>query len=85
MLAAEPVMKKANQVLTVLCLTTFAVTAATSMPLFILCLGNETIKITIARDLHVWSGIAFILIALLRILLNRKFVAGSFKRLTKVT
>jgi len=85
MLAAEPVMKKANQVLTVLCLTTFAVTAATSMPLLILYLRNETMEIAIARDLHGWSGIAFIIIALLRILLNRKFVAGSFKQLTKVT
>ena len=85
MLAAEPVMKKTNQVLTVLCLTTFAVTAVTSIPLFILYLGNETMKITIAQDLHVWSGAAFIIIALLRILLNRKSVAGSFKRLTKVT
>jgi len=83
MLAAEPVMKA--KVLTVLCLKTFAVTATTSMPLFILYLRNETMKITIARDLHVWSGIAFIIIALLRILLNRKFVAGSFKQLTKVT
>ena len=63
-----------------LCITTFAVTAAT-MPLFIFYLRSETVKIAVIEDLHNWSGIAFIVFALLRIALNRKFVAGAFEQL----
>jgi len=75
--------KKINQVLMILCISTFAVTAATSIPLFILYLGNETLKITIIQDLHNWFGLAFITFVLLRIALNRKFVVGSFKQLIR--
>jgi hypothetical protein len=64
-----------------LCITTFAVTAATSIPLFIFYLRSETVKIAVIEDLHNWSGIAFIVFALLRIALNRKFVAGAFEQL----
>lgn len=37
--------------------------------------------IVVVEDLHVWFGIIFIVFALLRISLNRRFVAGSLKQL----
>ena len=75
-------MKKAIKgVLPVLCVATFAVTAATSIPLFVLYLRGETIKNAVLQDLHVWFGIAFTIFVLLRTALNRKFVVGTFKQL----
>jgi hypothetical protein len=75
--------KTIKEVLPVLCIVTFAVTAATSLPLFILYLRNETMKSMILQDLHVWFGFAFIIFVLLRIALNRKFVGGTFKQLIR--
>jgi hypothetical protein len=72
-----------KQSLTVLCVATFAVTVATSIPLFVLYLRSETIRNTVLQDLHVWFGTAFITFALLRIALNRKFVAGTFRQLIR--
>ena len=66
-----------------LCITTFAVTAATSIPLFVLYLRSETVKIAVLQDLHVWFGMAFMAFALIRIALNRKFVAGTFKQIIR--
>jgi len=76
-------MKKAiAKVLPVICVATFAVTAATSIPLFVSYLIDETIKNAVLQDLHVWFGVAFIISVLLRIVFNRKFVVGSLKQLT---
>jgi O-antigen ligase len=68
---------RSHRILTVLCIAAFAVTAATSIPLFILYLRGETAKIAVVEGLHVWFGIAFVVFALLRIALNREFVAGT--------
>ena len=68
----------------VLCITAFAVTAATSIPLFILCLRGETAEIAVVEGLHVWFGIAFVVFALLRITLNREFVAETLKQPTGI-
>ena len=76
-------MKKAiAKVLPVTCVATFAVTAATSMPLCVLYLRGETIKDVVLQDLRVWFGVAFIISVLLRMVFNRKFVVGSLKQLT---
>ena len=77
-------MKKAIKgVLPVLCVATLAVTATTSIPLFVLYLRGETIKNAVLQDLHVWFGIAFITSVLLRMAFNRKFVVGSLKQLIR--
>lgn len=77
-------MKKATiRVLPVLCVATFAVTAVTSVPLFVLYLRGESMKNTVLQDLHVWFGIAFIVFVLLRIALNRKFVVGRFEQMIR--
>ena len=76
------VKKAIKGVLPVLCVVTFAVTAATSIPLFVSYLRGETIKNAVLQDLHVWFGIAFIISVLLRMAFNRKFVVGSLKHLT---
>lgn len=70
-----------NRILMASCITASAVTTATSVPLFILYLKGETVRILVVEDLHVWFGIVFIVFALLRISLNRRFVAGSLKQL----
>jgi hypothetical protein len=77
------VKKAIKGVLPVLCVATFAVTAATSIPLFVQYLRGETIKNTVLQDLHVWFGIAFTISVLLRMAFNRKFVVGIFKQLTR--
>lgn len=42
-----------KKVLPAICVTTFVVTAATSIPLFVLYLRGETMKSTVLQDLHV--------------------------------
>jgi len=71
-----------KKVLPVIFVTTFVVTASTSIPLFVLYLKGEAIKNAVLQDLHVWFGIAFIIPVLLRMVFNRKFVVGSLKQLT---
>lgn len=71
-----------KKALPVICVTTFVVTAATSIPLFAQYLRGETMKNTVLQDLHVLFGIAFIISVLLRMAFNRKFVVGSLKQLT---
>jgi len=68
------VKKAIKGVLPVLCVTTFAVTAATSIPLFVLYLRGETIKNAVLQDLHVWFGIAFIISVLLRMALTENLL-----------
>jgi len=72
--------RRSHGILIVLCITAFAVTAATSIPLFIPYLRGETAKIAVVEGLRVWFGIAFVVFALLRIALNREFVAGTLKQ-----
>jgi len=74
--------KTIKGVLPVLCVATFAVTAATSISLFVSYLRGETIRNAVLQDLHVLFGIAFIISVLLRTVFNRKFVVGSLKQLT---
>jgi len=69
--------RRFHGILVVLCISAFAVTAATSIPLFIPYLREETTKIAVVEGLHVWFGISFVVFALLRITLNREFVAGT--------
>jgi hypothetical protein len=75
--------KTIGKVLPVVCVATFVVTATTSIPSFVLYLRGETTKSAVLLDLHVWFGIAFIISVLLRMALNRKFVIGSLKQLTR--
>ncbi|MFP3984736.1 MAG: hypothetical protein ACLFU9_02040 [Candidatus Bathyarchaeia archaeon] len=77
-------MKKATaKVLPVICVVTFAVTATTSIPLFVPYLRGETMKNAVLQDVHVWFGIAFTISVLLRMAFNKKFVVGSLKQLTR--
>jgi len=73
--------KTLKKMLPVSCMPTFAVTAVTFIPLFILYLRNDTMKNLVFQDLHVWFGIFFIIFAFSRITLNRRFVAGSIGQL----
>jgi len=72
--------KTLKQMLPASCIPTFAVTAVTIIPLFILYLRNETMKNLVLQDLHVWFGI-YIIFAFSRITLNRRFVASSIRQL----
>jgi len=73
--------RKINRILAFFCITTFVVTALTSIPLFINYLNNSAIKIQLFVELHVWFGLIFIIFILVRIILNRKFVMAMLKKL----
>jgi hypothetical protein len=63
-----------KKILPILCISSFAVTALTSIPLLINYIRDISPKYQLVVDLHVWFGLAFIIFVLNRILLNRKFV-----------
>lgn len=69
-----------KRILAILCISTFTITALTSIPLFISYIRGVSPRLTLFTDLHVWFGIAFIIFVLIRILSNRQFVKAMIKR-----
>jgi len=62
------------------CVITFAVTALTSMLLFINYIAGVSPRHPLIVDLHVWFGLAFIVIAATRMGKNRAFMERVGKR-----
>ena len=55
----------------VLCIISFVLVAVTSIPLFIKYLTGSQMGSRLIIDLHVWFGMAFIVFALIRIIIFR--------------
>ncbi len=70
---------KINHLLEKLCISTFIVTALTSIPLFIKYLLGKSPASRIIINLHVWFGTAFIILVIIRAIKNRKFVKTMLK------
>ncbi len=68
-----------KHILEKLCISTFIVTALTSIPLLINYVKDVSPKFQLIVDLHVWFGTAFIIFVLIRILKNKKFVKAVLK------
>ena len=56
---------------------TFAITAITSIPLFVSYLRNANPKNPIFVHLHVWFGFAFIIVALIKIYERKKLILSQ--------
>ncbi len=70
---------KNKRFLGILCISTFIMTALTSIPLFANYIKGVSAKSSLIIDLHVWFGLAFIIFVLFRIISNRQFVKAMFK------
>jgi len=70
---------KNKRFLGLLCISTFIITALTSIPLFVNYIKGVSQKYSVITDLHVWFGMAFVIFVLIRILSNRQFVKAMFK------
>ncbi len=70
---------RAKRFLGLLCISTFIVTALTSIPLFVNYISGVAPKFQLLADLHAWFGAAFIIFALTRIATNRRFVKAMLK------
>ena len=67
-------MKKNKKIIGIVCVALFAITALTSVPLFLnYLIGSEPANRLII-DLHVWIGALYILIASIRMIKNRAFL-----------
>ncbi len=67
-----------QKILAILCISTFLVTALTSIPLLINYIKGVSPKVQLIVDLHVWFGTAFIVFVLIRILNNKKINNKKF-------
>ena len=68
-----------KHILEKLCISTFIVTALTSIPLLINYIRDISPKFQLIIDLHVWFGTAFIIFVIIRIVKNRSFVKAMLK------
>ncbi len=67
-------MMKVNRLLEKMCILTFAITALTSVPLFLNYVKGSAPKFQLIVDLHVWIGLTFIILVSIRIFRNQRFV-----------
>ncbi len=70
---------KVKRLLEKMCILTFAMTALTSIPLFINYLTSSSPKFRLITDLHVWFGLFFIIFVSVRIFRNKQFIKTIFK------
>lgn len=63
-----------------LCIVAFAVTALTSVPLFVSYLMGSTPGNRLVVDLHVWLGAVFIIIGSIRMIKNKTFMNMEGKK-----
>ena len=75
----EETKMKNKRFLGILCISTFIITALTSIPLFVSYIKGVSPQFALFTDLHVWFGLAFIIFVLFRIISNRQFVKAMFK------
>ncbi len=61
-----------DRTMNILQIVTFLVTAGTSIPLFVSYLRDVEPAFALFVHLHVWVGLAFILISLMRMALRKK-------------
>ncbi len=60
------------KVLNVLRMVTFIVTLLTSVPLFVNHIKDIDPKYALVTELHVWFGLAFFIVAIISMILNKK-------------
>ncbi len=60
--------REASKTIKILCILSFLVVSATSIPLFVAYLRGSYPKYSIINDVHVWSGVIFVIFAALRII-----------------
>ncbi len=70
---------KINRPLEKMCILAFAITALTSVPLFLNYVRGAEPQSRLIVDLHVWIGLAFIILVSIRIFRNRRFVKAMLK------
>ncbi len=70
-------MRLINRILAIAQITTFAITAITSIPLFISYLRNTSPMNPIFIHLHSWLGLAFITIATLKIIERKNVILSQ--------
>ncbi len=73
-------MKKMKKIIGIICIVSFAITALTSVPLFINYLNGITPSKRLMIDLHVWFGALFIVIGSIRMIKNKAFIKGGDKK-----
>ncbi len=71
---------KIKHLLEKMCIVTFTITAITSIPLLLNYLRQVSPKFKLIVDLHVWFGLTFIILVLVRIVKNKNFIHAIIKK-----